>query len=293
MLESSVCFDQSCSDKYLFTVGNCNDTVMCGSQPIIEIQDKATNKPITNIGWRDRIWTVTMAVLGNATVMSRVTIPKTGRVLFHGVTFYDVTRNIRLQFTLTTSPSSQRYSNMTAISNRFDVKPRTFYLSIIEQPGLANASAVFGQQPIVEVRDEGTRARATPLKTTWQISVSIFSNPKPDKVVLMGQLSVPVNQERARFSGLLISEYGQYKLQFTSNHGHTVLSRKFQVSNQSFRILFSRLLPCVLIVVLACLPRCYDTKSILTDCMVFLGAIYQRLFSSVPAKQHNPYSIHI
>jgi len=205
---------------------------MCGSQPIIEIQDKATNKPITNIGWRDRTWTVTMTVLGNATVMSRVTIPKTGRVVFNGVKFYDARKNVRLQFRVTTNPSSPRYSNMTVISNNFDVHHRVFYLFVLQQPGLANASAIFGQQPIIEVRDEGTRARATPLKTMWQINVSIFSNPKPDKAVLKGQSSIPLHQETARFSDLLINEYGQYKLRFTSNYGHSVLSKTFQVRTE-------------------------------------------------------------
>lgn len=213
----------------IFSTGDCNDTVICGYQPIVEIQDKATKKPVTNIGWRDRVWTVDMNILGNATVLSRVTIPKSGKIVFTGLKFYDIARNVRLQFTVNTSPPSPRYSNMTAVSDCFDVRPRMFYLAIVQQPGLANASEIFGQQPIIEVRDIGSRVRATPLKSTWNVTVSMFYNPKPGKSVLKGHVLVPVYQERALFTDLLISEYGQYKLSFTSNYGHSVLSKRFQV----------------------------------------------------------------
>jgi hypothetical protein len=119
---------------------------------------------------------------------------------------------------------------MTAVSERFDVRQRTFYLEIIIQPGLANASEVFGRQPVVEVRDVGTRARATPLKTTWKVTASLYYNPKPGRSVLKGILSVIVSGERALFSDLMITEYGEgYVLRFESKTGPNVLSDGFKV----------------------------------------------------------------
>lgn len=208
----------------------------CGFQPIIEIQDLATNRPVGNIGWRGRKWTL-LATMVNGIGTSQMngttllTVPKSGRVVYSDLKFSDVATGYQMKYQVNTSPYLASYSRLTAISERFDVRQRIFYLHVVTQPGLANASEAFGIQPVVEVRDIGTRARATPLKTTWTLTASLFSNPKPGKSVLKGNQTVLVERERARFTNLMITEYGEgYVLSFESRNGRRALSNRFEVS---------------------------------------------------------------
>ena len=170
---------------------------------------------------------------------SRFQIPRSGRAEFKNISFYDVAAGYRMKFEVTVSPHSQTYSGMDAISNVFNVNPRKFYLEVVTQAANANQSEVFGKQPVVEVRDVGTREIATPLKTPWNIAVTLYSNPKPGKSFLNGTFNVSVQNERAAFTDLLITVYGLgYKLMFESNYGHSVVSAPFEASHFNKQILY-------------------------------------------------------
>lgn len=49
------------SDRVLYLAlirqpGNCNDTVACGVQPIVDVRDSHTDMAVGNLGWRGRTW---------------------------------------------------------------------------------------------------------------------------------------------------------------------------------------------------------------------------------------------
>ena len=206
--------------------GDCNDTVICGSQPILEIRNVFPDMLVENIGWRGRTWQINATMVGvsnsvlNGTAL--VTVPPSGRVEFDDLNFYDIAQGYHIEFTVIIQPASS-YSGLSATSEAFDVSAREFYLEVITQPAQANQSEVFGVYPVVEVRDLGTRMRAHPLKGDWSIAASL--KPSALNGTLSGTLNVTVTDERAEFDDLSISFYGiGYELYFESNYGQMVSS---------------------------------------------------------------------
>ncbi|XP_048585401.1 fibrocystin-L isoform X2 [Nematostella vectensis] len=214
--------------------GDCNETVTCGKQPIIEIIDVATGLLAGNLGWRGRDWTLATSLFGGISTQNLVgakqqMIPKSGRVSFKDIMFDRTGSDYRLNFTVTTSPVSGKYSGMKILSGQFEVKARKFFLEVVEEPGFVNASMPFGRQPVVEIRDEGTRRRATPLREPVEVRVSLGINPRPGISELSGGKSVMVVNETAVFTDLLITRCGSgYRLQFESNVTKAVLSAPFE-----------------------------------------------------------------
>lgn len=204
--------------------GDCNDTVVCGSQPILEIRNAFPDSLVENIGWRGRTWSINATVVDsdNSVVNGTTLLPvqTTGRVEFKDLSFYDVAQGRQMKFTIITKPSSS-YSSLSVTSDTFNVTAREFYLEVITQPDKANQSEVFGVPPVVEVRDLGTRMRGHPLKGYWSISTSL--KPSALNGTLSGELNLTVEEERVEFTNLSISYYGiGYALTFQSNYGHVV-----------------------------------------------------------------------
>ena len=205
--------------------GECNDTVICGRQPTLEVRDLYSDTLVDNIGWRQRSWFINATMVGvdnsvlNGT--SQIPVPAVGRTEFQDLNFYDIAVGYQLLFTVVTKPSSS-YSELSVTSDLFNVSAREFYLQIVTQPARANQSEIFGIQPVVEVRDMGTGLRTKHLKESWMVSASL----KPS--VLNGTLTgtstnITVKDERAKFTNLSITFYGAgYVLQFYSNYGHQV-----------------------------------------------------------------------
>lgn len=235
-----------CRHFISYAPGDCNDTVPCGSQPIIEIQDTATHTLVGNLGWRGRVWKMNAYMKqGAGNVILGTTsfqIPRSGRAEYKNICFYDIAFGYKLKFAINVTPHSENYSGMAVISNAFNVNPRQFYLEVVTQAANANQSVAFGTQPVVEVRDVGTRRVATPLKTqSWFIAVSLSWNPKPGKSFLNGTFNVSVVNETTAFQDLFITAYGEgYKLKFESNYGHSVLSAPFEVG-YSYKQFFDNL----------------------------------------------------
>ena len=206
--------------------GDCNDTVICGNQPVLEVRSRYPDAVAGNLGWKGRKWylNTTLHSGANNDVILGTTyfrIPKAGLVMFTDLKFENPATGYRLVFSVITEPFDSRFANMTVISNSFDVKERQFFLYFVQYPENANDSVPFGQQPIIEVRDLGTNLAAKPLKKSWTITVQISSG----SGTLSGTTSVNVLQERASFTGLTIAGYGTgYILRFSSNYGHQVIS---------------------------------------------------------------------
>ena len=207
--------------------GNCNDTVICGNQPILEIKSKYPNALASAIGWKGSSWYINASMHSGAsnTVLNGtryLKIPTSGLVQFTDLNFYDVAVGYRLKFNVIIVPHNPRFANMSVVSDSFDVRQRKFFLIVKEPPKDANDSAIFGKQPVIEVRDVGTNLAAKPLKRYWKITASIENNAAGNGS-LKGTLGVTVKREIAVFTDLCIVGYGVgYSLKFESNHGHTV-----------------------------------------------------------------------
>ena len=204
--------------------GDCNDTVVCGSQPIVEIRNAFPDSLVDNIGWRGRSWYINATMVGGSNSVvngtTLLSVQTSGRVGFQDLNFYDVAQGHQMEFLVITEPSSS-YSSLSVTSETFNVTARQFYLEVIIQPDRANQSEIFGVPPVVEVRDLGTRMRGHPLKGDWSIATSL--KPSALNGTLSGVLNETVEDERVEFTNLSISYYGiGYQLVFESNYGHMV-----------------------------------------------------------------------
>lgn len=205
--------------------GNCNDTVICGSQPVIEIRSLYPDTLVQNIGWKNRQWFIDVThiqgVAGSAmNATAQLQVATVGRVEMNDLWFYEVSSNHKLKFTVRTEPESS-YTNMTVSSDVFNVESRQFYLHITTQPNDCNQTVPCGVQPVVEVFDAGTKKLGIPLKGSWYIAVSLKSSHRNGS--LGGMLNVTVDNGKATFSDLSVSLFGAgYVLDFQSNYGHEV-----------------------------------------------------------------------
>ena len=226
---NSSAFNVSERELYLKLVqqpGDCNDTVICGIQPILEVRDVFLDTPVDNIGWRGRNWYINATMVGNSNSVvngtTLLSVPTSGRAEFPDLNFYDVAQDYEMEFTVVTEPPSS-YSGLSIKSEKFNVTARQFYLEVITQPANANQSEIFGVSPVVEVRDLGTRMRGHPLKGDWSIATSLKSSVLNG--TLSGVLNATVVDERVEFTSLSISFYGiGYQLTFMSSYGHVVCS---------------------------------------------------------------------
>eukprot|EP00794_Sanderia_malayensis_P006712 gene6712-7474_t len=213
--------------------GNCNDTVVCGNQPILEIRSRFPDALVGNLGWKGDEWFVNASVhSGGANSVlngtSYLKIPRSGLIAFTDLRFYDVASGYKLRFDIVIKPANPRFANMSLVSVSFDVNQRVFYLAVKSPVSNANDSVVFGHQPEIEVRDAGTNRAAKPLKRSWYVTVTIANNPTGG--TLNGTHSVLIHGEVARFIDLSITGYGVgYTLRFQSNYGHQAISQPFNV----------------------------------------------------------------
>ena len=207
-------------------VNGCNETVICGQQPIVQVHAIYPGGLAGNLGLKGRSWYI------NATLCSKntsnpllgttfVKIPKSGEVIFSDLHLDYVTYNQTLCFKAIVDPFESKYSNLTALSDVFSVYERKKIIVVSIPPGGANETIVFGQQPVVDVRDMGTGLSANPLRKPWIIIVSL--NTTVNNGVLSGTKTINVVGTNATFTDLAISSYGVgFVLKFESNDGQVV-----------------------------------------------------------------------
>ena len=199
--------------------GDCNDTVACGVQPIIEVRDSYHKALAGNLGWRGRKWYANVSTTNGNTLVGQtwMEIPSSGRLTFTDIGLNDVGSGFILQFNLQTDPESS-YNTVTAKSNGVDVKGREFYLVIV---GQISADLALPFHVAVEVRDVGTGMTAIPLKNHWSLYISLVEN--PTSAIFTGTHNVTVNDAVGNFTNLLIDKLGtDYAVEITSNYGHKV-----------------------------------------------------------------------
>ena len=214
---------------------DCNETVVCGDQPVVNIRDQANGEIVQNIGWRNRVWRLHSNLytsnhqefqLNGTTENS---INGTGTVLFEDLSVFGVGFDFYIQFNISTIPASS-YNGLWINSNAFDVNERIYYLEVHAIPFDCNQSVVCAVTPDVGVYDYGTGEIATYLNNSWEITVSIHVNPPPRVGSILGYNSTALVDSIATFNNFSISEYGvDYKIRFDSNYGHTVQSMAFDV----------------------------------------------------------------
>ena len=199
--------------------GDCNDTVACGVQPIIEVRDSSDNTLAGNLGWRGRKWYANVTTTNGNTLVgqTRMEMPPSGQLTFTDIGLNDVAAGIILQFNLETEPASS-YNSLTAKSSEVEVKEREFYLAIAEEigPELALPFSI-----VVEVRDVGTGMKGIPLKTSLSLTVTLTTNPTAANFT--GTHTVTVTDAVGNFTDLMIDKLGTgFEVEITSTKGHKV-----------------------------------------------------------------------
>ena len=199
--------------------GDCNDTVVCGVQPIIEVRDSYKNIVAGNLGWRGRKWYASVTTTNGNTLVgqTRMEIPPSGQLTFTDIGLNDVGSGIILQFNLETDPASS-YDSLTAKSGEVEVKEREFYLAIAEEIG-PELALPFSM--VVEVRDVGTGMKGIPLKTSLSLTVTLVTNPTAANFT--GTHTVTVTDAVGNFTDLMIDKLGTgFEVEITSTKGHKV-----------------------------------------------------------------------
>ena len=227
--------------KRIFTLvvareaGDCNETVICGQQPIVQVRSILPDMLAGNLGYDGRKWylNVSSCFRDNSQTLLGTTyiqIPKSGEVILHDLHFDQVSVNESLCFQVVCEPYDEEYSNLTTMSLPFVVKARQMLIVVEIDPRDANETVIFGQQPVIDVRDVGTLKSAYPLRKTWNVTVSL--NKTFNGGILSGNKTVSVIGTHANFSNLAISSYGVgFVLKFESNYGHVVSDAIFIYQN--------------------------------------------------------------
>lgn len=205
--------------------GDCNDTVVCGVQPILELRNKATNMLISGLNTGGRTWMVNASECNDdnnnplrGTTYMEITSPS---VVYTDLYFVSEGSGLQICFNVTVFPSEERYENMDALSNSFDVLKRKLFMFELVAPGQADENKVFNQQPIIEIRDVATNLPAYPLTEHWELTVSLHTTQNGG--TLNGNLSANVTGAHANFTDLRIDIFGVgFVLEYTSNHGVNV-----------------------------------------------------------------------
>ena len=214
---------------------DCNETVVCGIQPVFSIRDQANGEVIQNIGWRNRVWSLNVILYTDSDQQFQLngttkhTINSTATVEFQDLRVFDIGLNFYLNFQISTDPVSS-YHGLSINTSSFDVNERVYYLSVDVLPFDCNQSVVCAVTPEVGVYDYGTGLIAPYLNSSWEISVSISYDPSLRVGDVLGYVTTSLLNSIATFNNFSISEYGAgYIIRFQSNFGHSVLSASFDV----------------------------------------------------------------
>ena len=189
-------------------IGDCNDTVVCGNQPIIQIRNHHPDSDATNL---DGVWTVTAYTCSNIHPQVKGTNQliinnQTGNVEFTDLHFNEAVENITLCFNVTVNPDEPRYVNLRTSSEVFDVNSRLLCLNETTRVDDAKEGIVFGQQPMLHVIDCATGNLALNI-TEIEVLVSLNKPPATNQV-LSGTHTVTSVQSVVQFTDLQIDMYG-------------------------------------------------------------------------------------
>ena len=146
-------------------IGDCNDTVICGSQPIIQIRNHHPDTDAKNL---DGVWTVTAFISNSSsphdtTLLGNTSLAinnQTGLASSTDLGFSKPAANMTLKFVVNVVPHEYRFANMSAVSQVFDIKPRLLCLKEIIVPMSPLENQLFTRQPLLHVVDCATDRNA-------------------------------------------------------------------------------------------------------------------------------------
>ena len=205
---------------------DCNDTVVCGQQPIVQVRSVYPSGLAGNIGKQGRNWhvNVTSCYPSSKNKLLGKTykkIPMSGEIVFNDLSFDFVSSNERLCFSVDIHPSYPKYDNLNISNNNIVVSKRQLEIREIVTPDDANETIAFGKQPVVQVYDKGTNLAAYPLHENIVVTASLSVT--HNGAVLSGTKTVTVQNTTAHFTDLEISAYGVgFVLQYQTGTSHTV-----------------------------------------------------------------------
>ena len=208
------------------SLDDCNDTVVCGQQPIVQVRSVYPNGLAGNIGKQGRDWyiNVTSCDTSSENKLLGTTykkIPISGEVVFEDLAFDFVSSNESLCFSVDIHPSYPKYDNLKVFAHNIPVSKRKLEIREIVTPDDANETVIFGTQPVVQVYDKGTNLPAYPLRENMTITVSLSVT--HNSGVLSGTKVATVHNTSANFTNLKISAYGVgFVLRYDCDGGHTV-----------------------------------------------------------------------
>jgi len=189
-------------------IGDCNDTVICGNQPIIQIRN---HHPDSNAANLDGIWTVTAYTCSKEQPQvqgtNQIVIDNsTGRVRFTDLHFDQPNKNLTLCFNVSVNQDEPRYANLQTSSNAFDVNSRFLCLNETTRVDCAKEGMMFGQQPVLYVIDCATGDLALNI-TEIQVIVSLNVSPETNQI-LSGTTTVTSVESVVQFTDLIIDVHG-------------------------------------------------------------------------------------
>ena len=170
-------------------IADCNDTVVCGRQPVIQIRNHHPDSDARNL---DGVWTVNASILTSSTVDAGGSGPTppspillgnttliidniTGVVMFTDLRISTPARNVTLLFTVTVEPHEHRLANMSATSQPFDVQARLLCLKELRVPVSLQEGQVFTRQPLLHIVDCATGWNAVAIQPI-NVTASVITN---------------------------------------------------------------------------------------------------------------------
>lgn len=171
-------------------IGDCNDTVVCGRQPVVQIRNHHPDSDAQNL---DGVWTITASIINttnnvgngsssspgnNVRLLGNTTLTidnVTGLVRFTDLRFSEPARNVSLHFKVRVDPYEHRLANLSATSRLFDVKARLLCLKEIFAPVSPKEGDLFTQQPLLHIIDCATGMNAVEINPI-NITASVVTN---------------------------------------------------------------------------------------------------------------------
>lgn len=200
-------------------IGDCNDTVVCGIQPIVEVRHIHPDGQATALNDDGVQMSINASLCssGDDELFGNNTIEidyLTGRSTFHDLRINSVATNLVICFELLVNPDDPRYNHLQTQTLPFNVTSRQFYLVEVTVP-VATTGSAFSVQPVLEIYTVGTGSIADPYSGGISVTAAISNN--PNSGVLAGNTVVTASGARVTFTDLQIDEWGlNYTLVYTS-----------------------------------------------------------------------------
>ena len=125
--------------KVAQSISECNDTITCGKQPVIEIRSQ--DRIATQLNWDAREWHMTATLCQGDSInnplkgTTKLPVNQSGIVQFTDLKFDNLGQNYKLCFKLVVTSAEEKFADISTQSEPFNIIGRRFYLKVHSQPG--------------------------------------------------------------------------------------------------------------------------------------------------------------